>query len=91
MNIRFFHGRIDPNQDMEDRGFDGPIVRNVSVGWQYGTTIIFGMGDRIFLPLFEDMIKLGDAYYGEWEEVHHIIGPSINFNQLKQLVNETIL
>jgi len=49
------------------------------------------MGDRVFLPMFEDMIKLGNAYYGDWEIVNQIIGPSINFNQLKQLVNDTVL
>ena len=24
--IRLFHGRTDPNQDMDDWGFDGPVL-----------------------------------------------------------------
>jgi len=29
LQLRLFHGRADPDEDMDDWGFDGPIIRDI--------------------------------------------------------------
>ncbi len=67
--IRFFHGRKDPNEQLEDWGSEGPIVGPVNIGWTYGKLRLFtldGVGME-FIPMHDDLLHVGDHYYGDAE------------------------
>jgi len=67
--IRLFHGRIDPNRDMDDWGSDGPVFGPYEfVQRTYTTVLRLGKsnGDSNSLYLFEDMLYYDNVYYGDW-------------------------
>ena len=67
--IRLFHGRTDPNQDMDEWGSDGPVLGPYQfVHTTYTSFIKFGKSngycDEMFLH--EDMLYYDGVYYGDW-------------------------
>lgn len=73
VNINLFHGRNTVDEELEDWGFEGPILKDVGFAFTYGLLKIFNVnydgsfGDMIFLPVVEGMVKLGGKYYGDFE------------------------
>ena len=77
--IRLFHGRIDPTQDMDNWGSDGPVFGPYEfVHTTYSWHVILGNQDKNCdeLNTFEDMLFYDGMYYGDWsvmsEEVFEI-------------------
>lgn len=78
--LELFHGRKDPNQDMDGWGFNGPIIGPIE--WfhvTYFSTIQirfkdlktakangFDSAEDIFLETDGDMLVLDDNYYGDF-------------------------
>jgi hypothetical protein len=68
MYVRLYHGRENPNDQMDDWGFNGPIIGECNVSWTYGTLRLHASnGDEVCLPILEDMIFLDGCYYGDFE------------------------
>jgi hypothetical protein len=67
--IELSHGRLDPDQDMEDSGFMGPILGPFSyVHTVYGHHI--DAGESVELEMDRDgLINYGGAYYSDWTVV----------------------
>lgn len=69
--ISLFHGRKDPNQDLEGWGEQGPIIGPINISWTYGDIKIHPANwqDDTFtsLPVVEHMVKLYGMYYGDFE------------------------
>ena len=67
--VKLYHGRIDPNQDMNDWGSDGPIFGPYDFfRTTYLCHIKMGLdsGDVHELYVVEDMIYYDGVYYGDW-------------------------
>lgn len=67
--IRLFHGRIDPAQDLDEWGSDGPIFGPCKfVHTTYTSLVRLGYEDGSCdeLLTFEDMLYYDDHYYGDW-------------------------
>ena len=67
--IRLFHGRVDPGQDMNDWGSDGPVFGPYEfVHVTYAFHVKLGKQDDHCDELFgfEDMIYYDGVYYGDW-------------------------
>ena len=68
--IRLFHGRTDPEQEMNDWGSDGPIFGPYSyVHTTYGHQLKLCRSDNMFDELFvnsEDLLYYDGVYYGDW-------------------------
>ncbi len=67
--IRLFHGRADPNQNMDDWGSDGPVFGPYKfVHTTYLHHVMLGKTDSDCDELFtfEDMLYYGGVYYGDW-------------------------
>ena len=68
--IRLFHGRTDPNQDMDDWGSDGPVFGPYQyVHTTYNCHLRLGKSDDSCdeLQIVEpDMLYYDGVYYGDW-------------------------
>jgi len=67
--IRLFHGRTNPDQNMDDWGFDGPVLGPYKfVHTTYTSRIKLGRLDGNCDELFihEDMLYYDGCYYGDW-------------------------
>lgn len=67
--IRLFHGRIDPEQSMDDWGSDGPVFGPYKFAHTtYSSTLKLGRSDEDCheLYLYEDMPYYNGVYYGDW-------------------------
>ncbi len=68
--IRLFHGRIDPEKEMDDWGTDGPIFGPYNfVHTTYKSYISLGKVDGNCDSLYvheSDMIYYEGVYYGDW-------------------------
>lgn len=68
--IRLFHGRTDPEQDMNDWGTDGPIFGPYeSVHTTYACRIKMIKADSSYDELLvypEDLVFYDGVYYGDW-------------------------
>lgn len=67
--IRLFHGRTDPEQQMDDWGTDGPVLgpyefAHTTYGWDIKLGKPDGNCDELFLH--EDMLYYDGVYYGDW-------------------------
>ena len=74
--IRLFHGRIDPDQDMDDWGSDGPIFGPYNfVHTTYASFARLGRQDGLCdeLNTFQDMLYYNGVYYGGWS----VFGPEV--------------
>lgn len=70
MKLRLYHGRKDPEQDMEDWGTDGPTLEVEWVQYTYGSINRIGMPNGEIIDfnslLKEDMIFWEGVYYGDF-------------------------
>ena len=71
MTMELYHGRTDPEQDMQDWGSQGPVlfVDGVTVTYGGSIRIMFtGQDDYEFLEeyLLEDMFFYDGVYYGDF-------------------------
>lgn len=67
--IRLFHGRTDPNQEMDDWGSEGPIFGPYEFSHTtYAWNIKLGKSDGNCDELYthEDMVYYDSVYYGDW-------------------------
>lgn len=67
--IRLFHGRIDPEQEMDDWGSDGPVFGPFDfVHTTYTSFVRLGRKDGTCneLNAFQDMLYYDGIYYGDW-------------------------
>ncbi len=68
--IRLFHGRTDPNQDMDDWGSDGPVFGPYEfVHTTYTSFVRLGGRGGICDELHvheKDMLCYDGVYYGDW-------------------------
>ena len=69
--LKLFHGRKQPNQQMDDWGFDGPVFGPLKfVHTTYGCHIKFNEEDQdgceLFIDEDSDMIRYDGDYYGDW-------------------------
>ncbi len=71
MYLRLYHGRTDPDQDMDEWGFDGPTFGPLSsyVHTYCSTFRIHGECDtrELWLETHYDMIRWSDCFYGDME------------------------
>ncbi|WP_127128010.1 hypothetical protein [Pseudoflavitalea rhizosphaerae] len=69
--LHLFHGRFDPSQEMDDWGFDGPVIGPVNISWTYGNIKVHGENCTGFVELqFSiggDLIYFDGSYYGDFE------------------------
>jgi len=68
--LRLFHGRSDPNQEMDDWGSDGPILGPyLFCHTTYNCHLKLGRPDdgrdELYIAGF-DMVFYGGVYYGDW-------------------------
>ena len=68
--IRLFHGRTDPEQDMDDWGTDGPVFGPYNyVHTTYSHHLKRGKSDNYSDELYvnqEDLLYYDGVYYGDW-------------------------
>ena len=68
--IRLFHGRTDPEQDMDDWGTDGPIFGPyIHAHTTYSSMLRLGRTDGNCDELqihHEGMVYYDGVYYGDW-------------------------
>lgn len=68
--LHLFHGRDDPQQDMDGWGFDGPCFGPLA--WFHLTYAEhqrgcgLDMSTEIELEIVEGMVKFEGKYYGDW-------------------------
>lgn len=67
--IRLFHGRTDPDQEMDDWGSDGPIFgpyefAHTTYAWDIKLGTPNGNCDELYAH--EDMMYYDGVYYGDW-------------------------
>jgi hypothetical protein len=69
--LRLYHGRNDPNQEMDEWGFEGPTFGPLSaVVLTYLTTIrIYGPNPshELWLETTRDMVRWQGKYFGDFE------------------------
>ena len=70
MYLRLFHGRTDPNQDMDDWGSDGPVLGPYKFAHTtYQSFLKLGRPDGSCDELYivgPDMVFYDCVYYGDW-------------------------
>lgn len=97
--ISLFHGRSTPNEQLDDWGFDGPLLINVGVGWTYGSIKLLEFNDAgqcidmVVLPIHDNMVMFDDNYYGDFEIVPMSDPIALNadrvrltFSQIKKII-----
>jgi len=71
MYLRLYHGRTDPEQEMDDWGFTGPTFGPLTsyIHTYCSTFRINGDGDtsEVWLEKHGDMIRWSDCFYGDME------------------------
>jgi hypothetical protein len=70
--IHLLHGRDNPDQDMQDWGFVGPILgpfEAIHFTYRYHVRCITdsGCGDEVELRFHEDLLVHDGKFYGEFE------------------------
>lgn len=76
MYFTLHHGRDDPQQEMNDMGYDGPIIGPIK--WchvTYCSTFNFGFvgsveagtGPSTVVSIIDDLVVFDGKYYGDWE------------------------
>lgn len=73
--IHLFHGRKDPNQDMDDWGHNGPVLGPFDFAHStYGCDIKLSNEVEAELRYVDDMVYYDGYYYGDWSvfDVHAI-------------------
>jgi hypothetical protein len=67
MYIHFYHGRNTPDEDLDDWGFDGPVVGPLRVSWTYDWIKFFHKNDLHHLVTIEELVPINGKYYGDFE------------------------
>src|SRR6185437_4495240 len=71
MYLRLYHGRTDPDQEMEEWGFDGPTFGPLSsYVHTYCSTFRIHAAEgyeEIWLDKYDDMIRWDGCFYGDLE------------------------
>lgn len=71
MYVRLYHGRTNPDQEMDDWGFDGPTFGPLScyVHTYCSTFRIHGESDasEVWLETHDDMIRWAGSFFGDLE------------------------
>ena len=80
--IRLFHGRTDPNQDMDDWGTDGPVFgpyefAHTTYMWDLKLGKSKGNCDELYTH--EDMVYYDGVYYGDWSIFDATVFENSNF------------
>jgi len=82
--LRLFHGRDDPEADLEDWGYDGPLIGPLRyVHTTYANCVKyafcyeedarrFGMDPEGFIPMMNECLVFEDQYYGDWSVTSEI-------------------
>lgn len=69
--VSLFHGRENPEQEMEGQGSVGPIIGPVNVSWTYGTIKLHDperWDEWAEMPTKDDVIAMPDGiFYGDFE------------------------
>jgi len=69
--LRLYHGRTNPDEDMDDWGIDGPVFGPLtSVVMTYLSTIRLhgaNASDELWLDTTQDMVHWGRCYFGDFE------------------------
>lgn len=67
LSIQLFHGRSDPNEQLDDWGFDGPCLGPLDgVQLTYGTVRLDGPFDELVsLGGVDDLLFYGGQYFGD--------------------------
>lgn len=98
MYISLYHGRTNPNQNMDFWGTYGPIIGPVNVIITYGQIkLIDPISEELeFFQLINGMVFLDGVYYGDMEildntdEIRFVPmnrERTINFSEFKKLNN----
>jgi len=89
MYLKLFHGREDPDEALEDWGFDGPTVgplvwAHTTYKSHFRVRLVHPMDwEAMGFPTYDeepdfefhdDMIKFGGYYYGDWSLFFHTEG-----------------
>jgi hypothetical protein len=74
--LALYHGRVDPKQDMDDWGFDGPVIGPIKwVHTTYAGEIKVCLQDEddasILIPIVEGCVSFDGKYYGDWTVYQH--------------------
>jgi len=71
VKIHFYHGRKDPDEQMENWGFDGPTIGPFdAVIFTYLTDIrAFKDGEETAIERKDDMVIWEGNYYGDFEVI----------------------
>lgn len=69
--LRLYHGRKNPDEDMDDWGFNGPVFGPLTaVVMTYLSTIrLHGTetSDELWLDTMQDMVHWDGSYFGDFE------------------------
>jgi hypothetical protein len=85
--LRLFHGRKDPDQEMDGWGSDGPFVGPFEmINWCYGRLRLHTSDDfrELDRKQDDDMIKHDGVWYGDFE-ILYITGEE-EANEMKDAV-----
>jgi hypothetical protein len=70
MYLELFHGRNDPNEDMEDWGFEGPVIgpfTNAHITYNTHIKLWSKRLNKTFKVTFHgDMIEYDGKWFGDW-------------------------
>ena len=66
--VELFHGRTNPDQGMDDWGFQGPVLGPFEEVHVTYTNIFRLLYKNVWylLPLLDDMVDYKHNYYGDW-------------------------
>jgi hypothetical protein len=98
--LSLFHGRKNPNEQLDGWGEQGPIIGPIEVSFTYGNIKLHhgtNWDDWEHMHHYEDMIFLDGIYYGDfeiWSTDDPLIANNssriINYAQFKELHNKTM-
>jgi hypothetical protein len=89
--LHLFHGRTDPEEDMDSTGENGPFIGPFQYfHWTYGTRMVLGTDDThdAELPIEGDLIgPIDGVFYGDYEVVSELptVGRGVEVNPLSWL------
>jgi hypothetical protein len=91
--IALFHGRDKEDEDLDDWGYDGPIVGPVSITGTYGTIKLHGPNTtETFIELATnqagDLYKAGNKFYGDFELITACEEGNVILEALKEAKRE---
>lgn len=65
-SLRLFHGRDDPEANLDDWGFEGPVLGPIdAVQFTYGSIVLYVHPDRFELPRVDDLLLYDGKFYGD--------------------------